>query len=81
MEWLIEGIALIFTGIIVAAVTAVEPLSPLSSVIYILCAVFLAILATVSLFTGFKVNFLPFKLCPVMFSVSAFLILIGWKMM
>jgi hypothetical protein len=34
-------------------------------------------LALVSLFTGFKVHFLPFKLCPVIFTVSAALILLG----
>jgi hypothetical protein len=33
--------------------------------------------AMVSLFTGFKVRLLPFKLCPVIFSVSATLILAG----
>ncbi len=30
-----------------------------------------------SLLTGFKINFLPFKLCPVIFISSSLLILIG----
>jgi hypothetical protein len=31
----------------------------------------------VSLFTGFKVNFLPFKLCPVVFTTASVLIVVG----
>jgi hypothetical protein len=34
-------------------------------------------LAIVSLFTGYKVNFPPFKLCPFIFTASALLIIIG----
>jgi hypothetical protein len=34
-------------------------------------------LTLVSLFTGFKINFLPFKLCPLIFSVSLILIVLG----
>jgi hypothetical protein len=31
----------------------------------------------VSLFTGFKIKFLPFRLCPFIFTVSAILIIVG----
>ena len=34
-------------------------------------------MAIVSLFTGFKVKFLPFRLCPTIFTISAGLILTG----
>jgi hypothetical protein len=34
-------------------------------------------LAFVSFFTGFKISFLPFKLCPVIFITSAVLIILG----
>jgi hypothetical protein len=34
-------------------------------------------LALVSLFTGFRVAFLPFRLCPLIFAVSAALIAVG----
>lgn len=78
MEWLIEGIALIFVGMSVATITMIESQSVISTSIYILSATFLVVLAIVSFFTGFKVNFLPFKLCPIIFTSSALLITLGW---
>ncbi len=78
MEWIIEGVALIFIGAVVAGVTIIEPHTNVSVFIYISSAVMLFILAIISLFTGFKVNFLPFKLCPLLFSASAILILLGY---
>jgi hypothetical protein len=77
MEWITEGVALIFIGLLVATVTLIDPLSVVSLVVYLLSAFILIVLAIVSLFTGFRINFLPFRLCPVIFSVSAVLILIG----
>lgn len=77
MEWLVEGVALIFTGLLVAAVTFVDPLSRVSQVVYLVAALFLAVMAIVSLLTGFKVNMLPFKLCPLIFGLSAMLLIFG----
>ena len=77
MEWIIEGIALIFIGSINAIVTAIDPTSSISSVIYLSSVIVLIVLAVVSLFTGFKINFLPFRLCPVIFITSAVLIFLG----
>ena len=78
MEWITEGVALIFIGVIVAGVTIVDSANSVSSFVYIASAVTLLFLAVVSLFTGFKVNFFPFKLCPLLFTLSAVLILIGY---
>jgi len=78
MEWIVEGIALIFIGSVVVGVTLIDSKNNVSGFIYIASAVVLLILAIISLFTGFKVNFLPFKLCPLMFSVSAALIIFGY---
>ena len=78
MEWIVEGVALIFIGFIVAGVTYIDAGNNVSSFIYLSCAAILIVLAVISLFTGFKVNFLPFKLCPLLFTVSAGLILIGY---
>ena len=75
MEWIIEGIALIFIGSIVAIVTAIDHTSSISLVIYLSSVVVLIVLAIVSFFTGFKISFLPFKLCPVIFNSSAVLII------
>ena len=77
MEWIIEVIALIFIGSIVAIVTAIDHTSSISLVIYLSSVVVLIVLAFVSFFTGFKINFLPFKLCPVIFITSAVLIILG----
>jgi hypothetical protein len=77
MEWVVEGVALIFIGILVATVTVIDHARLVSKAVYIVSVAALAVLAVVSLFTGFKVSFLPFKLCPVIFSVSAALILAG----
>jgi len=78
MEWIIEGVALIFIGVVVAGVSIIEPINNVSAFIYISSAVMLFILAIISIFTGFKINFLPFKLCPLLFSISAILILLGY---
>jgi hypothetical protein len=48
-----------------------------SKAVFLLSAIELLALAVVSLFTGFKVSFLPFKLCPIIFTASALLILVG----
>ena len=77
MEWIIEGIALIFIGSINATVTAFDHTSSISLVIYLSSVVVLIVLAFVSFLTGFKISFLPFKLCPVIFITSAVLILLG----
>ena len=77
MEWIVEGVSLIFIGVLVAMVTIIDPTSSVSKAVYLLSALGLLVLAMVSLFTGFKIKFLPFRLCPVIFTVSAFLVVIG----
>lgn len=77
MEWITEGVALIFIGFIVAGVTFIGTKNNVSEFIYISSAAVLIVLAVVSLFTGFKVNFLPYKLCPFIFILSVVLILVG----
>ncbi len=77
MEWIVEGIALIFIGSINAIVTAIDRTSSISLVIYLSSAVVLIGLALVSFRTGFKISFLAFKLCPVIFITSAVLIILG----
>ena len=77
MEWILEGVALTWIGALVATVTAIDPTSAVSRWVYVLCALALLVFAAVSLFTGFRVNFLPYKLCPFIFTASAVLILLG----
>ena len=77
MEWIVEGVALVFIGVLVAVVTMVDYTSPVSGAVYWICFAGLNSLSIVSLFTGFKVAFLPFKLCPVIFTGSSVLIILG----
>jgi uncharacterized membrane protein YwaF len=76
MEWIVEGVALISIAAFVVAATAIELQSPVSSAIYAVAIGTLVVLAVVSLFTGYKVAFLPFRLCPFIFIISA--LLIAW---
>jgi len=80
MEWIMEGVTLIFLGLTVITITALDPTGTASTVIYLLTSMCLIIMAFISLLTGFKVHFLPFRLCPVIFSLSAVLVVIGWTM-
>jgi hypothetical protein len=77
MEWFVEGDSLIFMGVLVAGVTLIDNSSPISLYVYIISIAMLFTLAIISLFSGFKVNFLPFKLCPIIFTLSLILIILG----
>lgn len=76
MEWIVEGVALMSMAMLVATVTATQPDAAASSAAYGVAVGTLVALAVVSWFTGFKVAFLPFRLCPFIFGASA--ILIAW---
>jgi hypothetical protein len=77
MEWIVEGVSLIFIGALVGVVTYIGPCGKLPRAAYTVVIAGLLTLAIVSLFTGFKVKFLPFRLCPVILTISAALIFVG----
>jgi hypothetical protein len=77
MEWIVEGVALISLGAFVAVATAIDSQVSVAMGIYIVAIAILIALTMVSLFTGFKIRFLPFRLCPVIFMLSAVLIALG----
>jgi hypothetical protein len=77
MEWIAEGLALIFVGSVALTATILEPASRVSIAVYWVSIVALNILSIVSLFTGFRIRFLPFRLCPPIFTGSSILILLG----
>lgn len=79
MEWINEGATLIFLGLLTIIVTKTDSESLLAKNVYISIVTMLFSLAVISLFTGFRIDFLPFKLCPVIFSTSAILIIVGMK--
>lgn len=77
MEWIVEGVALISVAAFVAFATAVQPDGAVSAAVYAVAIATLIALAVVSLFTGFRIAFLPFRLCPFIFGLSAALIAWG----
>ena len=77
MEWILEGVALIFIGVVISTVTYIDHHSPIAVAVYWIAVVALITFAVVSLFTGYRVDFLPFKLCPAIFTGAAILILVG----
>lgn len=77
MEWITEGVALVFIAVLVALTTFLDGTSVLSKAVYLSTIVALNVLSVVSLFTGFKNSFIPFKLCPLIFTGSSILIAVG----
>ena len=77
MEWIIEGISLIFIGALTILITITDSTRYLSCIVYLAIVIMLVTLSIVSFFTGFRVKFLPYKLCPAIFLTSAILILLG----
>ena len=77
MEWIIEGVSLIFIGLLVASVTFVDYTSLVSKTVYRISFLMLVALTIISMMTGFKINFVPYKLCPAIFITSAILIILG----
>ena len=77
MEWITEGVALIFIAVVVLSVTYIDHTSMISKTVYGIVFIVLNTLSVVSLFTGFRIAFLPYKLCPVIFTSASILILIG----
>ena len=78
MEWLNESLTLNFIGILVLIVVFLENRNTkLEKSVLSLSAIMLFSMAILSLFTGFKINFLPYKLCPFIFSLSGVFILQG----
>jgi hypothetical protein len=77
MEWILEGVALIFIGVLIATVTALDSTTMVARSVYVFSAIGLLVFAVISFFTGFRVKFLPFRLCPFVFTASSALILVG----
>lgn len=77
MEWIAEGIVLLSTAAFVAVAAGVDRESAVASGVFGVAIGTLIVLAVVSLFTGFRVRFLPYRLCPFIFTASAILIALG----
>ena len=78
MEWIAEGLMLVFIGMLVFFVTVLgENKSVTAIFVFLVSAVTLFILALVSFFTGARTSITPMKLCPYIKILCGVLILIG----
>jgi hypothetical protein len=78
MEWINEGFTLIFLGSLTIITSMISDSdSKVVKTVYFLTFIMLSAMSILSLFTGFKIDYLPFKLCPVIFTAAGLLILQG----
>jgi len=80
MEWINEGFTLIFIGVLILIVAYFgdkNSTGQIQKLVYSTSSMMLFAMAILSLFTGAKIKFLPYRLCPIIFSISAILILLG----
>ena len=74
MEWIAEGIALIAIAAFVTVATILDTAASVATGVYAVAIVTLVVMAVVSLFTGFRIAYLPYRLCPAIFGLAAILI-------
>jgi len=78
MEWVAEGMTLIFIGILVLATTWITcPSSPAARLVFSAAAGMLFVMAVWSGFTGARTSILPMKACPFVKSVVGTLFILA----
>lgn len=78
MEWIMEGLALIFIGVLVFLVTVFGGYyHPVSVLVIRSCAVMLIVMSAVSFATGGKTSVVPMKICPYVKAIVAILLNLG----
>ena len=78
MEWLAEGVALCFIGLLGLLVTLYgDPAGFTATIVYRAIAGVLIAIAVVAGLTGARTSVIPIKICPVILSVAAILFLVG----
>jgi len=78
MEWIAEGLALCFLGLLVLFILIMAGAhDPVSILVFRASAAMLIVMAVLSLFTGARTSILPIKICPIVKSAVALLYVIG----
>lgn len=78
MESIAEGLTLIFLGVVVLLVTLIGGYqNTVSAVVYWSCSSMLVVLALLTMLTGARTSVLPYKICPVVKTAAATLIILG----
>jgi hypothetical protein len=77
-EWVAEGIAICFVGILVVLVTAIGKHDSLTAhVVYVSSAGFFLAIAILTALTGARTPLVPFKICPFLLTLVAVLLILG----
>jgi hypothetical protein len=74
MEWLNESILLLFIAALVLIV-AFLGVDTTSSWVLVACVITLNAMSLLSLFTGSRISFLPYRLCPPIFTGTSVLVM------
>lgn len=78
MEWVAEGMTLMFIGLLVLAVTwIIGPISTAARLVFSAAAGMLFVMAVWSGFTGARTSILPMKACPFVKSVVGILFILA----
>jgi hypothetical protein len=78
MEWIAEAVAMLFVGVLVAAVTLLDPGSgAVAQLVYRMSAAALAAIGVLTAVTGARTSVIWFKACPLVMSLAITLILVG----
>jgi hypothetical protein len=78
MEWIAEAVTMLFVGVLVAAVTLLDPGGgSVAQLVYRMSAAALAAIGALTAVTGARTPVIWFKACPVVMSLAITLILIG----
>jgi hypothetical protein len=75
MEWVAEGMALCFVGVLAFLVTALGPGGDVGIVVWRACAAMLIAMALLTAATGARTALPVFKVCPLVKTVAAVLLL------
>ena len=78
MEWIAEGLTLVFIGVLVLLITILNgSQTPVSLNVFRISAAMLLAMAVLSLFTGARTSIIPVKICPIVKTGVAILFLLG----
>lgn len=77
MEWVAEGLSLVFIGLLVGMLEWFYGLNPLSIFVFRFCAAMLVAMAAWTLLTGARTSIVPIKICPVVKAAYAGMIFLA----
>ena len=78
MEWIAEGLAMCFIGLLVLFITVLGfSQNPVSIIVYRASALMLIAMAVLSLFTGVRTSIVPIKICPIVKTAVAIQFFLG----